>query len=113
MSKEIPKFESQLYDSVESGTAQMSPCMCPGPAPQWLSRCEGSAGRGSAAVSSRHVDTTRGPLTMARTASLHLLPVLLLLPTVVPYCTWVGSNPYWDGAPSVEQVPSYDTGNGK
>merc|ERR1711902_326770 len=41
---------------------------------------------------------------MARTASLHLLPVLLLLPTVVPYCTWVGSNPYWDGAPSVEQV---------
>jgi len=51
------------------------------------SRCEGSAGCGSAAVSSRH-----------------LLPVLLLLPTVVPYCTWVGSNPYWDGAPSVEQV---------
>merc|ERR1711936_552496 len=68
------------------------------------SRCEGSAGCGSSAVSSRHVDTTRGPLTMARTASLHLLPVLLLLPTVFPYCTWVGSNPYWDGAPSVEQV---------
>jgi len=41
---------------------------------------------------------------MNRCTSVYLLHLLISLPTVHPYCTWVGSNPYWDGAPSVQQV---------
>jgi len=43
--------------------------------------------------------------TMSTTISLSsLLTLLLSLPPVFTYCTWVGSNPYWEGPPSVEQV---------
>jgi len=39
---------------------------------------------------------------MFTTTSLSLLA--LSLPLASPYCTWVGSNPSWEGPPSVEQV---------
>ena len=30
--------------------------------------------------------------------------LLSLLPPSLAYCTWAGANPYWTGAPTVEQV---------
>jgi len=41
-------------------------------------------------------------------ATAHLMGVtivgLVFLPLTASYCTWAGSNPYWVGAPNVEQV---------
>ena len=33
-----------------------------------------------------------------------LASTLALLPPSLAYCTWAGANPYWTGAPTVEQV---------
>ena len=33
-----------------------------------------------------------------------LASTLALLPPSLGYCTWAGANPYWTGAPTVEQV---------
>ena len=33
-----------------------------------------------------------------------LASTLALLPHSLGYCTWAGANPYWTGAPTVEQV---------
>merc|ERR1711990_1165298 len=73
---------------------------------QWL-QCEGCSCECELSQAARHVTPAGPATTMSPNTSvqlLHLLHLLLSLPSVFPYCTWVGSNPYWDGAPSVQQV---------